>query len=253
MNLHRFAISLLGTLLISWNASGETNVYTSTAVTEEMLFADDPKDWAKPKVVVPPEFPGDQLAANTRGYVDVEVELNQNGSVKTARIVKSEPQNTGFEKAVLEVVKLWLFHAALNNGCVPRESTGNARIWFEVRDGKGVVSISGNVTATAVPMNSPQRTVEWENRQETLASLGYPVTARLEGVQANLFAAVRIDAATGIVTDAAVTWIETLRYASGRVTESFKIAAVKSLKLAKFKPREGKDYSVCVPFTFRLR
>lgn len=252
MNLHRIATAVLGTLLISWNVSGETIVYTSTAVTEEMLFADDPKDWAKPKVVVPPEFPIDQLAANARGYVDVEVELNQNGSVKAARIVKSEPQNTGFEKAVLEVVKLWLFHAALNNGCVPRESTGNARIWFEVRDGKGVVSVSGKMEA-ATPVGDLPRKMEWESRLEQLATVRYPVTALRDRVEADLFAAVRVDAPTGAAIVTVVTWIETSRNATATVAESFKSAAVKSLKLAKFKPREGKDYSVCVPFKFRLR
>ena len=70
---------------------------------------------------------------------------------------------------------------------------------------------------------------------------------------ASLLAAVRIDAATGSATDVVVTWIETSRNASATVAESFKSAVVKSLKAAKFKPREGKDYRVCVPFQFRLR
>ena len=55
MKRRLFALPLLGTLIIASNVCGGIVAYTSTAVTEEMLFADDPKDWAKPKVIVPPD------------------------------------------------------------------------------------------------------------------------------------------------------------------------------------------------------
>ena len=252
MYFYRFAVSLLGALLVSYSAFGQPIGYTAFAVTEEMLFADDPKDWAKPKVVVPPQFPSDQLAANTRGYVDVEVNLSIAGDVTAARVIKSEPRNEAFEKAVLEVASLWLFNVPLSNDCVPRESTGNVRIWFDVRDEKPVVSVSGNVSAASAPIGDLPRKADWENKSHVFASMSYPERALRDNVQVKLLAALHVAASTGDVKETVITWMETSSNASTTVAESFKSAVIKHMRRAKFKPRDGKDYRVCVPFEFRV-
>ncbi|MEO8384872.1 MAG: energy transducer TonB [Betaproteobacteria bacterium] len=253
MRFAYIAPSLLTLLVLSRGAFGEVPVYTSTAITEEMLFADDPNGWARPKVVVPPDFPVDQLTANASGHVDAEFGFDQKGSVKQVRIVKSEPQNPAFERAVLDVAKLWLFSAVLNKDCVPVDSTGNVRIWFEIRDGKGVVSVSGNVRPASAANDSLPRKMEWANRAVILGAVRYPNSARRDGVQADLLVAVRVEAASGNATDSVVTWMEVSSGATATVAESFKTAVLKSLRFAKFKPKDGNNYRVCIPYSFRLR
>ncbi len=253
MNIFRTAVLVSGVLLSAWNVSAQVVVHTSTAVTEEMLFADDPKDWAKPKVVVPPDFPADQLAVNARGYVDIAVTLDAYGKVKTAQLTKSEPANPAFEKAAMEVVRHWIFHAMFSQECVPVESAANVRTWFELRDGKGVVSVSGAATSTT-PSNGLDKSA-WLNRREVAALVKYPAAARRDSIQADANAAIRVNAATGAVADVEVTWLETSPQASTTVIEEIKKAIRTPLMSAKFEPRAGgenKTYRVCVPYTFRV-
>ncbi|MCY7388187.1 MAG: energy transducer TonB [Burkholderiales bacterium] len=192
------------------------------------------------------------MVSKARGYVDADIEFDQKGNIKQVRIVKSEPQNPAFEKAVLDVTKLWLFNAVLTKDCVPVDSTGNVRTWFEVRDGKGVVSVSGNVSAASSPANSVPRKSDWENRKDFALSLKYPTNALRGRVQTDLLAAIRVDAASGVPSDVVVTWIETSGNATPTVVEEIKTAVARSLKRARFTPRAGEAYRVCVPFNFRV-
>lgn len=220
-----------------------------------MLFADDPKDWAKPKVVVPPKFPADQLAVNARGYVDIAVTLDSFGNVKTAQLTKSEPANPAFETAVMAVVKLWVFNSVLTRDCMPVESAANVRTWFELRDGKGVVSVSGQATPTSPLPDSGFRKSDWLNSKEVLSMMKYPALARRAGIQADAHAAIRVNAMTGSVADVEITRVHTTPQATEKVIEEIKKSIRTSLMTAKFEQREAKDaktYRVCVPYSFRV-
>ncbi len=255
MNILRAAVVVSGMLLFSCHAFAQVTAHTSTAKTEEMLFADDPKEWAKPKVVVPPEFPADQLAANARGYVDIAVTLDAFGNVKTAQVTKSEPVNPAFETAAMAVVKLWVFKSVLTQDCTPVESTANVRTWFESREGKGMVSVSGQVTPRSpLPGNALDKSA-WLNRKEVAAMVRYPASARRAGIQADANVAIRVNTATGEVADVEITGFHTTPQATEKVIEEFKKSIRTPLMTAKFEPREVKDaktYRVCVPYTFRV-
>jgi TonB family protein len=231
-------------------------VRVAAANSEEMLFADDPKDWAKPKIIVAPVFPEEQLKLNASGRVDVDVALNNQGHVKTFRIAKSEPANPAFEKAVSEVINLWVFHGAIDRDCMPAESNGNVRVWFEVAEGKGKVSVSSQASGNKLVADtaaSQLRKLEWLNKRAAMAAVNYPPEARRDNIQANLLAVAKIDAASGEVSDVAVTWIETTPvFAKERVISAFKSSVTQSLRVAKFAPQAGTSYKVCVPFAFKL-
>ena len=121
--------------LATFPASAQIALDASSDVTEEMLFADDPKSWLRPKAIVPPEFPAEQLKAKATGYVDIDVSIDKAGKVTSARIVKSNPENKAFEMAVSETIKYWLFRQRADVNCEPIARTSNVRVWFDIRDG----------------------------------------------------------------------------------------------------------------------
>ena len=102
-------ICLLLVAIASCPAIAQIWPRASGAVSEVMLFADDPKTWVSPWAVVPPEYPAEQLAANATGHVDVEVSVDMGGNVTNARIVGSTPENKAFEMAVSQTIKIWMF------------------------------------------------------------------------------------------------------------------------------------------------
>lgn len=232
-------------------------VRQAAANGEEMLFADDPKDWAKPKVVIAPKYPDSQLSLKAAGRVDVDVTLKNTGEVASFRIAKSEPSNPAFEKAVEDVVQLWLFHYKLNKECIPIESSGNVRVWFDVVDGKGTVSVSGavspSVAASDAAAQGARPQLGWLNRKEIFSNLRYPAKARRENFRAEMTTVMRIDAMSGKTIDIETTWIETRpAFSSESVKSSFRDSVKDALMIARFAPRPGPNYRVCVPFSFRM-
>lgn len=247
------ALTLSLALASSWVQAADAPVLVSSTgvfaapTGEAMLYADDPKDWTRPKVVVPPTFPSGELKADKSGYVDIEVQVDEVGKVTSSRVVKSMPENKAFETAALEQVGLWLFHPKLSAQCTPIQSTSTTRVWFETRSNEGVVSVSG----AASPSIPAARQVTMLNRHQTLSSIQYPQELRRVGAQADLYAVMTVDAATGSTRAVDVSWMQSNSKSSHTKTR-FKNAAVDSLMNAKFAPVVGNNYQVCVPLSFRL-
>ncbi|MEP7156093.1 MAG: TonB family protein [Betaproteobacteria bacterium] len=253
-----FGASVAAILVTNPAAASDVPVYASGPITEEMLFADDPKDWSRPKAVVAPDFPLAQLEAKATGYVDVKVKVDKTGGVTSARIVKSNPENKAFEGAVNETVKMWRFHQRLNRECEPEDATTNVRVWFELRDGKGVVSISGIASDAAAPApagaGGKSLRASLTNRQSVFSQIRYPVSMRSARIQANVLAVMKVNSVSGDVTDVKVTWIETFPHTT-TANRHFTDEISKRLILGKFAPRlEAKSptYNVCVPVQFRF-
>lgn len=222
---------------------------TSFLVTEEMLFMDDPAKWATPRVILPPEYPPAQLEAKAEGYVDVEVKLDKFGMVQSIVSMKSAPPNPEFESAVRAVVqKWWAFHETLSPDCAPLEATGNVRVWFSIREGKGVVSVSGEATEATKEFSRKRKKANALNLEEIDRLLRYPIKARKDGIEGNLYAYVQIEATSGLPLAARVVDNVSSRGA-GRVFENIVLA---SLMAVRFEPMAGPNYRVCRTYRFRL-
>lgn len=241
----RAGLAIAAAIFLTANAHAQ-------AVSEEMLFADDPKVWATPLRVVAPQYPIDQLSGKARGYVDMEVALDARGRVKSSRIIKSEPQNQGFEKAAIDVISLWTFHETLSDFCVPVEVTANARIWFEERDGAGVVSVSGSTVGTGETFIRRAKFAEVLNDKELIEAVKYPMAARKAGAEARVYGIGYVSAATGNVSYATVSRIYSGDRATKLTDEGFAKSVVKALLVLRLKPTAGGDYKVCRTFDFRL-
>lgn len=243
---------LLALFAQSASASATPDILTSTAVSEEMLFADDPKDWAKPRYVVPPDYPQGLLQKKIGGFVDVEVRISGHGEVTSARLVKQEPDGAGFWEATNEVIKKWLFYSKLSSACVPEGTTANVRLWFEPRDDKGVISVSGDVTATKESFAKPLQR-KWINQKEVARSIRYPLLARSEGIEATLHVVAKVDAA-GSVQTTEISHFFSGRLATNKMRSTFEKAVIENVQKAKFEPLEnGKTTKVCIPYQFLLR
>ncbi len=243
-------VSLLFLSVLGWaQLSGAQTFVAPTG--EEMLFSDDPKDWSRPQTVIPPAYPSAELKAGSAGYVDVEVKVNEIGRVISSRIVKSMPENKAFESATAAQINLWTFHPKLTAECAPTTFVSNVRVWFENRNGEGVISVSGTPSTLAPPEKTAARKAEFLNRKETISSVRYPEALRKSGTQANVYSVITVDAATGNAKAVDISWIK-----ATDATELTKLRLSNAIKLpmmdAKFIPTSGSNYKVCIPFTFRL-
>lgn len=218
-------------------------------VTEEMLFVDDPAKWATPKVILPPEYPAAQLAAMAEGHVDVEVKLDKFGMVQSIVSVKSTPANPEFESAVRAVVqKWWAFHETLSPECEPLEATGNVRVWFAIREGKGVVSVSGEATEVTKEFSRKRRKAKVLNLEEVVRAVRYPIAARKDGIEGNVYAYVQVEAKTGVPIAVQIASV----VANGGKGQYFVNPVRASLSMTRFEPTDGPNYRVCRPYSFRL-
>lgn len=225
-------------------------------VTEQMLFADDPKQWLTIRRVAPPEYPKEALAAGVTGYVDLAVTIDEVGSVQKIGAVVSRPDNRLFENSARETVMYWEFRPAISRHCVPEVAEGNVRVWFEIRDGKEVVSVSSTPgtmgTATAATTKAMPGMAKIVNREEVMRHVKYPREARQVGAQADVYAVMEVDAGSGQVREVAITHVIS---SAKQMRWRFSTVVADGLKLARFEPNvamAGRPFRVCMPHHFRL-
>lgn len=222
-------------------------------VTEEMLFADDPKDWLTIARVSAPQYPKELLAKGITGHVDIEVTIDELGKVKKIGAVTSKPQNAAFEESARESVRYWTFYAKISPECVPEVATGNVRVWFEIRDGKEAISVSstpGTMGSVVSPGKSKWRPLL--NQATVARAVQYPPRARKEGEQGSVFSVIHVDAETGRPFEIKFSHAISSR---GWVRSAFELAVRDALKMARFEPspeEKGLAFRVCMPFTFKL-
>lgn len=89
-------------LTLSFSAVAADNITTSAtgSVTTSATTATK-------KVI--PTYPRDALASQVEGYVQVELTLDQNGSVKSAVVKDAKPAKT-FDATTLKALKRWEFN-----------------------------------------------------------------------------------------------------------------------------------------------
>jgi TonB family protein len=222
--------------------------------TEQMLFADDPALWARPKKVVPPDYPAEALANRVTGYVDADVSLSAEGKVASISSLKSNPPNQAFEASVMNALPKWRFQPTLSDECKPKESSGNVRIWFEIKEGKASISVSNNYTADASSVLGKRRSA-FTNMSSVMrrAAKTFPIAARKGGIEAEIYNVLQIDAKTGNVRNVTAVHISTS--ADEALRNEFVYASSRALFTATFQPQSSPaadTYLVCMPVSYLL-
>lgn len=79
---------------------------------------------------IPPQYPRDAARANITGWVVVEVLVNADGTVRSARVTDAKPKGL-FEAAAVQAILRWKFKPKVLNG-VPVEQKGSQKIDFNL-------------------------------------------------------------------------------------------------------------------------
>ncbi len=222
--------------------------------TEQMLFADDPKEWLTISRVSQPTYPKELFAAGVTGYVDVKVAIDPFGGIKRIGAISSNPVNPQFEQSVRESVSHWRFKGKLTDACTPQDSEGNVRVWFEITEGKEKVSISttAGTLGTKIPKAGEPVWLKMLNEKEVRSRVVYPDRARREDLMAAIYAVMSVNSATGEVQDVEISHSIP---DSPKVKSIFKPPVVNALKTARFEPSPnyaGKPVKVCMPILFYI-
>lgn len=224
---------------------------TDTEGDAGMRFLDDPANSSRPKLVVAPTYPPALLQKGVTGFVDLEISIGKYGRAERILSAKVTPPEPAFEAAINDVIHLWQFHETLSTGCVPQDSTGNTRIWFDIKDGTPSISVSSR---SRTPQEiAAVRPPIMKNRDAVIKQVtnSYPIQARRNGVQALVHVVLHVDGDTGKTLEVKTTANSAPRqYAAAferNVSEAYSSAEFELESESK-----GTRYAVCSKVTYML-
>jgi protein TonB len=84
---------------------------------------------------IPPQYPRDAARAGVTGWVQLEVTVNADGSVRGAKVTDAKPKGI-FEAAAVQAVMRWKFKPKIQDG-KPVEQKGSQKIEFNLNAPKG--------------------------------------------------------------------------------------------------------------------
>jgi hypothetical protein len=162
---------------------------TAWAQDKPAPLKDDPTPSRVPRVsvFVPPDYPEGALKDSATAVVDVLGKVREDGTLDLDR-VDVTPERDDFRAAVKKVAPYWIFSPRYDSRCEAIVDEKQFRIWFELKDGKPAISISG-VTTGKVPTDPSQDALFTPlNRVDPI----YPHQAQLEGREGIVEALIRI-------------------------------------------------------------
>lgn len=242
MNNRLFACFALVALVCSFNA----------VAAGEPLTDSDPESWLRPKVVVAPDYPADEVAKKATGYVDVDLIVTEAGFAGEIRSLTSSPKNEAFEDAVRKVITLWTFHAPMSN-CRPYETVGNVRVWFDLKGDAGKVSVSNRTPKPASPATAaaPTSKLVATNLASVRRMVSYPSRARRAGANGHVVVKFTVDPVTGEVASQEIAMAKSRPAGYEDDFAAVATAVVAKLKLEPM-PDRNKPVVACYPFQFLL-
>jgi TonB family protein len=147
-------------------------------------------------VFVPPEYPAQALRDGIQASVDVVGVVAQDGTLRVTEISSSVDRDD-FRAAVADVTRFWLLSPNYGRDCRPREIEGTVRVWFEVKDGKPVVSMSVPTRPGFDEVKSKQEGAEFTPiRAKPVPA--YPRAAVAKKIQGSVEALLRLDPAGNV-------------------------------------------------------
>ena len=85
-----------------------------------------------PMVRIQPQYPRQALRDGIAGFVVFDLVINPDGTVKTARPIKSQPRGV-FEAAAMQAIMKWKFRPKVEDG-KPVEARGTQQIDFALEE-----------------------------------------------------------------------------------------------------------------------
>ena len=85
-----------------------------------------------PMIRLTPQYPRDALRDGISGWVEFEIVVNPDGTVKSARPIRSQPRGV-FEAAAMQSILKWKFRPKIVDG-KPQETKGTQKLEFNLED-----------------------------------------------------------------------------------------------------------------------
>ncbi len=83
------------------------------------------------QVMVPPIYPGRQLARGIEGYVDLRFDVTEYGATQNIQVMSSEPVGV-FDDAAVKAVKRWRYRPRMEEGVPVSSQNIQERIRFQI-------------------------------------------------------------------------------------------------------------------------
>ncbi len=85
------------------------------------------------QVMVPPVYPGRQLARGVEGYVDLRFDVTEYGATKNIQVMNSEPVGV-FDDAAVKAVQRWRYRPRMEEGVPVPSQNVQERIRFKIEN-----------------------------------------------------------------------------------------------------------------------
>lgn len=236
--------------LLCWTAAASAGICDSPDAPKVYPWT-DPSTYARPLRVLPPEYPSAQLKAGVSAKVEATLRINQGGTFKEVLEIKADNGDAAFESAVREVVQHWTFRPYIDCECTPMEFTARQTVWFEIKDGQPVVSVSqGEAPPKRHTHAKPLRFLNGEEVYKAMTD-GFPRLARRTSSEGVVYARVRVDPATGAVSKVDIQHVE----ARSELVPYFANAALSSLRQARYQIDEDAKPPIqsCITVEYRIQ
>lgn len=241
--LHRVFASL--TAMVVTIASAQT---TPAASPEKQ------PDWLTPKLVKAPDYPAAMLERKQASEVDAVLRITKDGKLKEMLSVRSTPKAEEAEAAVRGILGQWTFRPALASDCMPTETEGVVRVWFDLDNGRPVVSVAKPKDMPWIPV-APARVL---NRDEFLQAVQHsiPRNSRESMIGAKVIVAIEVNGDTGVPVKAKGTFVE-LDWDMGDspLSAYYPEAAAKGAMASRYPPvpqYAGATWHSCVEINYRF-
>jgi TonB family protein len=189
---------------------------------------------------VAPQYPPGAAGEGIQATVDVIGMVREDGTLGPTRL-EVKPEREDFRKAVEEVMAFWILYPKYDDTCHYTPVEGQVRVWFEIKDGKPIVSFSMPRRKEAAPLPGAPAEIYRAIRK---TEIRYPYAARREGREGTVVALLHVPD-TGEV--------ERIAFVPGRHNEDFSSEVYEGLKRWKFpatpRPLHCFEYTI----EFRLR
>lgn len=181
-----------------------------------------------------PEYPRSALREQAEATVDVTGTLHPDGTFEARSVETASPRHE-FRQAVGDVTRLWMLRPAYGADCMPQATPHTVRVWFEIKQGEGSISVSQ-------PAEQPHAAT-LVLRRVAGSDPPYPYEARKLGLQADIEALLRVNPAGEV---------EAVSVVPGPMARFFRPEVARALAQWRFEPH-GAPGPVCYRVESRFR
>lgn len=191
--------------------------------------------WARPLLIVPPEFPKGIAGDAPSIEIRVEGTVGLDGSFKSPVFTTPEGREA-YVQAIKNVITYWRFRPALDlERCKPRESKSVLNVYFETKDGKPSISVSSPLGEKSAQALAGRRLVH-------KPKINFPDAAYSGGIEGSVELLIEVDRDGYVVGNTVLSSLPNRLFGQSVLQEFSKA------RFSKIESGEGNEKPVCCIF-----